>query len=116
VKLTKVYCDTLYYEIKHEVIHMYIDYLLHKTTSTFLFFLENHLFPENVCLVEINENEGLEEINRKFRETFHIEEPDLVFKVCIGISVVDGRLRGLSGCDCMVVGFTTACAISAYHY
>lgn len=42
---------------------------------------ENHLFPKNVCLVEINENEGSEEINRKLRETFHIEEPDLVLKL-----------------------------------
>ena len=24
--------------------------------------------------------------------------------------------RGLCGCDCIVVGFTTTCAISAYHH
>lgn len=44
---------------------------------------ENQPFPESVCLVEINENEGSEEVNRKLRETFHIDDVDLVLKVSL---------------------------------
>ncbi|CAG2203114.1 unnamed protein product [Mytilus edulis] len=46
-----------------------------------LYLHENQPFPESVCLVEINENEGSEEVNRKLRETFHIDDLDLVLKL-----------------------------------
>lgn len=56
---------------------------LFNSCKYFLISTENQPFPESVCLVEINENEGSEEVNRKLRETFHIDDVDLVLKVSL---------------------------------
>ena len=38
------------------------------------------------------------------------------FKIIAYYNKTEISLRGRCGCDCMVVGFTTTCAISAYHH
>ena len=54
---------------------------LSNTHVVYFFSSEIQPFPESVCLVEINESEGPDEVQRKLRETFHIEDNDLVLKV-----------------------------------
>ena len=37
-----------------------------------------------------------------------------IYVICVGLRMVVSRDR--HGCDCMVVGFTTTCAIGAYRH